>query len=257
MKYYNGTRTHLSLEKDAPISREAGDRLCTRESLLPENGERPFAVLTRKVIKAEMKARTPSQASNLLSALRGMIRWMIDEEHLEEDDDPTIGLKSGKAKASRESGRFVPWTEEDMTLYRAKWPLGTEARLMFDILHYTFLRVGDAHRFGQPHLRQIVRKIAVQIETEKSRGNTIVTVPVHPQFSESLRAARAAGILGAEVFTGKIVKGRVLPMKKKAWAAKFKKYAILAGSTNRRRAATAFARRAPRSRPTPTALRAR
>jgi hypothetical protein len=44
-----------------------------------------------------------------------------------------------------------------MALYRAKWPLGTEARLMFDILHYTFLRLGDAHRFGPPHLRQIVR----------------------------------------------------------------------------------------------------
>ena len=29
-------------------------------------------MLTRKVIKAEMKARTPSQADNLLSALRGM-----------------------------------------------------------------------------------------------------------------------------------------------------------------------------------------
>src|SRR6266567_6452369 len=199
------------------------------ESLLPENGEKPFAVLTRKVIKAEMKARTPSQAGNLLSALRGMIRWMIDEEHLEDDDDPTIGLKSGKAKASRESGGFVPWTEDDMALYRTKWPLGTEARLMFDILHYTFLRLGDAHRFGPPHLRQIVSKMAVQIATEKSRGNTTVTVPVHPEFAESLRAARAAGIIGAEVFTGKMVKGRVLPMKKKAWAAKFKKYAVLAG----------------------------
>jgi Phage integrase family len=199
------------------------------ESLLPENGEKPFAVLTRKVIKAEMKARTPSQAGNLLSALRGMIRWMIDEGHLDEDDDPTIGLRSGKAKASRESGGFVPWTEDDMTLYRAKWPLGTEARLMFDILHYTFLRLGDAHRFGPPHLRQIVRKMAVQIATEKSRGNTTVTVPVHPEFAESLRAARAAGIIGAEVFSGKWVRDRVLPMNKKAWAAKFKKYAILAG----------------------------
>ena len=78
------------------------------ESLLPENGEKPFAVLTRKVIKEEMKARTPSQAGDLLSALRGMIRWMIDEGHVDEDDDPTIGLKSGKAKASRESGGFVP-----------------------------------------------------------------------------------------------------------------------------------------------------
>jgi integrase len=100
---------------------------------------------------------------------------------------------------------------------------------MFDVLHYTFLRVGDAHRFGPPHLRQIVRKMAVQIATEKSRGNTTVTIPVHPEFAESLRAARAARTIGAEVFTGKRGRGRVLPMNKKAWAAKFKKYAVLAG----------------------------
>jgi hypothetical protein len=105
-------------------------------------------VLTRKIVKAEMKARTPSQAGNLLSALRGMIRWMIDEGHLGDDDDLTISVCSGKAKASRESGGFVPRPDEDMARYRAKWPLGTEARLMFDILHYTFLRLGDAHRFG-------------------------------------------------------------------------------------------------------------
>lgn len=78
--------------------------------------------------------------------------------------------------------------------------------------------------------RQIVRKMAVQITTEKSRGNTTVTVPVHPEFANSLRAARAAGIIGADVFTGKMVKDRVLPMKKKAWAAKFNKYAVLAGA---------------------------
>jgi integrase len=115
-----------------------------------------------------------------------------------------------------------------MALYRAKWPLGTEARLMFDILHYTFLRLGDACRFGPPHLRHIVRKMAIQIATEKSQGNTTVTVPVHPAFAESLRAAHAAGIIGADVFTGKTVRGRVLPMNKKAWAMKFKKYAVLA-----------------------------
>src|SRR5258708_23693954 len=100
---------------------------------------------------------------------------------------------------------------------------------MFEILHYTFLRLGDAHRFGPPHLRQIVRKMAVQIATEKSRGNTTVTVPVHPEFAESLRAARAAGIIGADVFIGKTTRSRVLPMNKKAWAAKVKKYAVPAG----------------------------
>jgi hypothetical protein len=140
----------------------------------------------------------------------------------------TIGVRSGKAKASRESGGFLPWTEDDMAAYRAKWPLGTEARLMFDILHYTFLRLGDAHRFGPPHLRQVVRKMAVQIATEKSHGNTTVTVPVHPAFAESLRAARAARIIGADVFTGKMMQGRVLPMNKEAWAADATERACLA-----------------------------
>src|ERR1700733_13483623 len=71
--------------------------------------------------------------------------------------------------------------------------------------------------------------MAVQIATEKSRDNTTVTVPVQPEFAESLRAARAAGIIGADVFPGKTVRGRVVSMNKKAWAAKLKKYAVLAG----------------------------
>jgi hypothetical protein len=49
------------------------------------------------------------------------------------------------------------------------------------------------------------------------------------RWKKSLRAARAAGIIGADVFTGKVVRGRVPPMNKKAWAAKLKKYAVLAG----------------------------
>lgn len=200
------------------------------ESLIEDNGERPFAALTRKMLREEMRARTPVQAGNLLSALRHMIGWMIEEEHLDPEDDPTIGLKSGKAKASRESGGWVPWSEAHMAKYRARWPLGTEARLMFDILHYTFLRVGDAYRFGPSHLKRILKQMAIEIETEKSKGSTKVSIPIHPDFAKSLSAARDAGILGTgEVFTGKLVKGEVKPMAKKAWAAKFKKYARLAG----------------------------
>jgi hypothetical protein len=106
------------------------------------------------------------------------------------------------------------------------------------------------------HLRQIVRKMAAQIATEKSRGNTTVTVPVHPEFAESLRAARAAGIVGAEVFTGKFVRGRVVPMNKKAWAAKLKKYAVLA-CVNEPKKSMVCARRARKSQLMRTAPTAR
>ena len=200
------------------------------EPLLHDNGERPFAALTRRVLREELKARTPVQAGNLLSALRHMIGWMIDEEHIEPDDDPTIGLKSGKAKASRESGGWVPWTEEDMAKYRARWPLGTEARLMFDILHFTHLRLGDAARFGAAHLQRVLKTMMVKVATEKSKGRTTATLPVHRDLAVSLAVARNAGTLGTgEVFTGKLVKGEIIPMNKKAWAAKFKKFARLAG----------------------------
>jgi hypothetical protein len=47
----------------------------------------------------------------------------------------------------------------------------------------------------------------------KSRG-TPVTVPVHPEFAESLRAAHAARTIDAEVLAGKRVRGLVLPMNK-------------------------------------------
>jgi hypothetical protein len=56
----------------------------------------------------------------------------------------------------------------------------------------------NACRFGPPQLRQIVRKTAAQIATEKSRGNTTVKMPLYPQFAESLRTARAAGIIGVD-----------------------------------------------------------
>jgi hypothetical protein len=70
----------------------------------------------------------------------------------------------------------------------------------------------------------------VRVATEKSKGHPTATVPVHRDFAVSLAAARNAGILGTgAVFTGKLMKGEIAPMNKKAWAGKFKKFARLAG----------------------------
>ena len=79
-------------------------------------------------------------------------------------------------------------------------------------------------------MRDAISEAGLPLDCKRTAyGNTTVTVPVHPEFAESLRAARAVNIIGAEVFTGKLVRGRVLPMNKKAWASKLKKYAVLAG----------------------------
>jgi len=89
--------------------------------------------------------------------------------------------------------------------------------------YYTFLGLGDAHRFGPSHLKRILKRMAIEIKTEKSKGSTKVSIPIHSDFAKSLAAARDAAILGTgEVFTRKLIKGEVRPMARKAWAAKFK-----------------------------------
>lgn len=92
--------------------------------------------MTLQPFTRQTLSSTPVQTGNLLSALRDMIKWMIDEDHLEEDDDPTIGLRSRRTRASRDTCGWRPWNE-DMARYRARWPLGSEARLMLDILACT------------------------------------------------------------------------------------------------------------------------
>jgi len=196
-------------------------RVLLVEPLLYANGEKRFAALKGSVIRDEMTARTPTQAGNLLSALRGMIGWMVKEKYLDAHDDPTLGIRSGKAAASRESGGFVPWDEADMARYRAAYEVGTEARLMFDVLHYSYMRRGDAHRFGPPH----VRGGRMLITTEKSNFKTVVQMKLHPELMRSISLT----LTGEKVFTGKLLKGEIVPMTKEAWAAKFKKFAVLAG----------------------------
>jgi hypothetical protein len=83
---------------------------------------------------------------------------------------------------------------------------------------------------GSAHLQRTLKTMMVKVATEKSKGHATATVPVHRDFAVSLATARNAGILGTgEVFTGKLVKGEIVQMNKKAWAAKFKKFARLAG----------------------------
>ena len=83
------------------------------------------------------------------------------EQHLEPDSEKARGLpRIGAA------------------LHEPSRPPGTEARLILDILHYTFLRLGEAHRFGPPHLREIVQNMAVQSFTLYKHRVTFVLIPV-------------------------------------------------------------------------------
>jgi integrase len=149
--------------------------------VLDTAGQEPYARITQATILAgkERRAATPHQARNFLDAMRGLFRWAHQAKLVKLD--PTAGVSNPKRKGT---DGFIPWTEEHVTAYEARWPMGTRQRVWLDVLVYTGLRRGDAVRLGRQHVRDGV----ATLKTEKSGFKTEVSLPILPVLAETLAA---------------------------------------------------------------------
>jgi integrase len=95
--------------------------------------------------------------------MRGLFRWAKGAGFIK--TDPTVGVANPVRKVG---DGFIPWTEDHVAAYEARWPLGTRQRVWLDVLQYTGLRRGDVVRLGRQHVR------AGAIKAEKNS----VEVPV-------------------------------------------------------------------------------
>jgi integrase len=112
-----------------------------------------------------------------LSSDGGLFRWAREAGHIK--TDPTDGVKNPPRK---KGDGFIPWTEEDVAKYEARWPIGTRQRVWLDVLLYTGLRRGDAVRLGRQHVRNGV----ATIRTEKSQERVEVTLLILPVLAATL-----------------------------------------------------------------------
>ena len=136
-------------------------------------GTKPYTRITPATILAgkERRAATTDQARHFLDAMRGLFSWAHKAGLVKAD--PTVGVHN----PPRKNGEgFIPWTEEHVTAYEARWPIGTRQRVWLDVLLYTGLRRGDAVRLGRQHVRDGI----ATIKTEKSGGTIEVTLPILP-----------------------------------------------------------------------------
>lgn len=145
--------------------------------VLKASGAEPYKAIRKShiVAGADRRAATPAQARNFLDAMRGLFRWAKSRDYVQQD--PTEDVQN---PARRKGAGFVPWTEDDVTAYQKKWPIGTRQRVWLDVLLYTGLRRGDAVVIGRQHVRDGV----ASIQTEKT-GST-VTIPVLPVLQKTL-----------------------------------------------------------------------
>lgn len=147
--------------------------------VLKTAGQQPLSRITRATIVAgrDRRSKTPSQAKNFISTMRGIYGWALDANLV--SADPTAGVKRPKRKRSE---GFPVWTDEDIAKFQRRWRRGTRERVMFDLFLYTGLRRGDAAKVGKQH----VKDGAISIDTEKTGMR--VTIPIDPELQKTLEA---------------------------------------------------------------------
>jgi site-specific recombinase XerD len=142
------------------------------ERFRADHGDKPIALLERRHVRdmVAKKAATPAAANNMLRMIRLLMRFAIEEEWRRED--PTLGVK----RIRTTSGGFHCWTEEEITAFERRWPVGSRERLAFALLRYTGQRRGDVIHMGRQHVR------CGRIHLVQQKTKARLAIPIHHEL---------------------------------------------------------------------------
>ena len=143
------------------------------------HGDKRIALLHKKAIQAILNKKTPAAASNWRKALRGFIDHCLTLEMIAVD--PLAGVKLVPVK----SNGHHPWEPEECEKFEAHHPVGTRARLAYELL----LQVGqsrcDVVRMGRQHVRDGT------LSLKRQKTGVPFDVPVMPALQEAIDAMPA------------------------------------------------------------------
>lgn len=141
-------------------------------------GDRLVSTMTARNVSALLMTMqaTPSAANNLKKRLSQLFDFAILQDW--RTDNPTKAVKALKIR----SGGYQTWQEEQIAQFEAKHPVGTTARLAFDLALYTAQRRSDVRIMGPQH----VERGRIRVKQLKT-GKTLM-IPIHPNLAASIAA---------------------------------------------------------------------
>jgi enterobacteria phage integrase len=160
----------------------------------------------RKMIE-EIGAAKPAMANITRAVLRLLMQHAIDLEL--RLDNPVVGVKGYR------TGTRHTWTDNELLQFERRWPLGSRERLAFALLLYTGQRVGDIVKMR----RSDISNGWIRVTQEKTGAE--LSIPLHPELTGAIKAARAKGVTLLGDANGRPIKRATLTliMRKAAAAA--------------------------------------
>lgn len=119
----------------------------------------------------------PGATRNLRKRLRRVFRVAIKLGW--RTDNPVMFTDPVKHR----SNGFVPWSEEEIGAFEAKWPSGTRPRLAMALLLYTGQRRSDVVKMGAQHVR------SGRIRVKQLKTDNLLAIRIHPALQTEIDAA--------------------------------------------------------------------
>ena len=141
-------------------------------------GDMPAGSMRREHIVKLMAQRSgkPSGANNLLRALRSLMKHAVESGMRK--DDPAREVKQLKIKTPG----FHSWTEDEISQFEARHPIGSKARLAFALLLYTGQRRSDVVKMGRQHVCDGF------IHVRQQKTGAELDIPIWPELQTILDA---------------------------------------------------------------------
>jgi integrase len=187
ISYYNSA----SFQMGAAATRST--RRYFLEAFRREHGDKRIGLLQRTHIERMIaaKAGTPSAARNFYSALRVLMTHCVTAGLIV--TDPTRNVKRPTAKTDG----YRTWTEEDISAFEVRHPIGTRARLAFALLLFTGQRRGDVVTMGRQHVREGL------LHVRQQKTGAPLAIPLHPALVEIIEAMPSGHLTFLTTASGK------------------------------------------------------
>jgi integrase len=156
----------------------------------------------------------PATANKRLKALKALFAWAVEED--EAEDDPTTGVK----KIAYVERGHPTWSDEEITIFEQRHPIGTKPRLAMALMLNTGCRREDVVRLGPQHIND-GRLRYIQGKNEH-RNPVEIDIPVHAHLQNILAATPSQHLTFLVTEYGR-------PFSCKGFGARFKDWCCQAG----------------------------
>jgi integrase len=134
----------------------------------------------RKMVE-EIGAAKPAMANITRAVLRLLMQYAVETEL--RLDNPVAGLRAYR------TGTRHTWTDDELSRFEQRWPLGTRERLAFALLLYTGQRAGDIVRMRRSDLYEGLVRVVQQ------KTGAELSIPLRPGLMAAIKAVPAKGVM--------------------------------------------------------------